>query len=202
MLKLKVTEAINKDVGRSFARMGPEDMQKLEVGIGDLVEVSGKRKTVCKVMPAYKELRGQSRVQLDGLSRENAGVGIGDLVQITKTAFSPAQRIVLAPITITPADRDMKYIGSLLDGLPVVPGDRIRASLFGSRSADFRVEGAVPRGPVLINPATELVVGKASKESAPRRLSYEDIGGLKSQLQRIREMIELPLRYPEVFERL
>ncbi len=202
-LKLKVTEALAKDVGRAFARMGPEDMDRLGVSIADLVEISGKRKTVCKVMPAYKELRGQSRVQLDGITRENAGVGLDEFVQVKKTAFSPAQRVVLAPINIKPADRDMKYIGSLLDGLPAIAGDRIRASLFGSRSADFRVESTLPQGPVLINPATELVIGKTGEVgTAQRRLSYEDIGGLKPQVRRIREMIELPLRYPEVFERL
>ncbi len=201
-LKLKVTEALSKDVGRAFARMGPEDMARLEVSPGDLVVVEGKRKTVCRVMPAYKEMRGQSRIQLDGLSRENAGAGLDEFVRASAVRFSPAQRIVLSPTTVVPAERDMQYLGSLLDGLPVLEGDRIRASLFGSRSADFKVENTLPRGPVLINPATELVVGKTADEEGQRKLSYEDIGGLKPQLQRIREMVELPLRYPEVFERL
>jgi transitional endoplasmic reticulum ATPase len=201
--KLKVTEALSKDVGRAYARMGPEDLGKIKVAIGDIVEVAGKRKTVCKAMPAYKELRGRSRVQLDGISRENAGAGIDDFVQVRKIACRPGERVVLTPITLTPADRDLQYIGSLLDGLPVVEGDRIRATLFGSRTADFKVEALTPRGPVLINPTTTLVIGKAGVPE-PRRaaVSYEDVGGLKPQLQRIREMIELPLRYPELFERL
>jgi transitional endoplasmic reticulum ATPase len=201
-LKLKVTEALSKDVGRAYARMGPEDLEKLQVAIGDIVEVAGKRKTVCKAMPAYKELRGRSRVQLDGISRENAGAGIDDFVQVQKIACRPGERVVLTPITITPADRDLQYIGSLLDGLPVKEGDRIRATLFGSRTADFKVEALTPKGPVLINPTTILVIGKAGVPEARRPVSYEDVGGLKPQLQRIREMIELPLRYPELFERL
>ncbi|MBI3695538.1 MAG: CDC48 family AAA ATPase [Acidobacteria bacterium] len=203
-LKLKVTEALGKDVGRAFARLGPEDMEKLGVSIGDVVEVAGKRKTVCKVMPAYKDLRGQSRIQLDGLSRENAGAGLDDCVPVRKISSRPAERVVLAPIGITPSDRDLSYIGSLLDGLPVLEGNRLRATLFGSRWAEFQVEGTQPHGPVLINPTTQLVVGKAAPqaEAAARARSYEDIGGLKPQLHRIREMIELPLRYPEVFERL
>jgi transitional endoplasmic reticulum ATPase len=110
--------------------------------------------------------------------------------------------VVIAPTNIIPAERDLKYIGSLLDGLPVHEGDRIRATLFGSRSADFRVENTTPKGPVLINPTTQLVIGKAREEEGARAITYEDIGGLKLQLHRIREMIELPLRYPEVFERL
>jgi len=202
-LKLKVTEALSKDVGRAYARMGPEDLGKLQVAIGDIVEVVGKRTTVCKAMPAYKELRGRSRVQLDGISRENSGAGIDDTVQVRKISCRPAERVVLTPITITPADRDLQYIGSLLDGLPVIEGDRIRATLFGSRTADFKVESLAPKGPVLINPTTSLVIGKAGAPETRRTVvSYEDIGGLKPQVHRIREMIELPLRYPELFQRL
>jgi transitional endoplasmic reticulum ATPase len=203
VLKLKVTEALSKDVGRAYARMGPEDLNKLQVAIGDIVEVVGKRHTVCKAMPAYKELRGRSRVQLDGISRENAGAGLDEFVQVRKIACKPGERVVLIPMTITPAERDLPYIGSLLDGLPVREGDRIRATLFGSRTADFKVETLTPRGPVLINPTTSLVIGKAGVQE-PRRaaVSYEDVGGLKPQLHRIREMIELPLRYPELFQRL
>ncbi len=202
-LKLKVTEAIGKDVGRALARIGPEDLERLQAAIGDTVEVAGKRATVCKVMPAYKELRGQSRIQLDGLTRENAGAALDELVQVRKITVRPAQHIALSPLTTAPDGRDLKYIGSLLDGLPVQAGDRIRAVLFGSRSADFKVESTTPRGPVLINPTTELTVGKTEvKERARVAVPYEDIGGLKPQMHRIREMIELPLRYPEVFERL
>jgi len=202
-LKLKVTEALGKDVGRALARIGPEDMERIQVAIGDTIEIAGKRKTVCKVMPAYKDLRGQSRIQLDGLTRENAGAALDESVHVQKISIRPAQQIALTPLTIVPDARDLNYIGSLLDGLPVVEGDRIRAMLFGSRCADFKVESATPRGPVLINPTTELKVGKAEvKETARMAVPYEDIGGLKPQLHRIREMIELPLRHPEVFERL
>jgi transitional endoplasmic reticulum ATPase len=169
-----------------------------------MVEVAGKRGTVCKAMPAHRELRGQSRIQIDGLVRENAGVGIDEFVQVRKTSCRPAERVVLAPANVRPSERDMDYIGSLLDGLPVQQGNRIRATLFGTRWADFRVESTTPKGAVLINPTTQLVVGRPqqAQEVAARSTSYEDIGGLKPQLQRIREMIELPLRYPEVFERL
>ena len=204
VLKLKVTEALSQDVGRGIARMGPEDLEKLQLAIGDMVEVTGKRATVCKAMPAHKELRGQSRLQIDGLVRENAGTGLDELVMVRKTSCRPADSVVLAPANVRPSERDMDYIGNLLDGLPVQAGTRIRATLFGGRSADFRVESTTPKGAVLINPTTQLVIGKPqqSEEAAARSTSYEDIGGLKPQLQRIREMIELPLRYPEVFERL
>ncbi len=202
VVRLRVTEALTKDVGRAFARMGPEDLKQLQLAVGDLVEVEGKRKAVCKVMPAYADLRGQSRVQLDGSTRENAGANLDEPVSIRKIACRPADRVTLSPLNVVPADRDLKYIGSLLDGLPVLEGAKIQASLFGSRSAYFKVDSVTPKGPVLIHPGTMLAIGKSQEEDSGRTLSYEDIGGLKSQLQRIREMIELPLRYPEVFQRL
>jgi transitional endoplasmic reticulum ATPase len=201
-LKLKVAEALGKDVGRALARMDPADMAAIDLEIGDIVEVEGKRRTVCKAMPAYKDLRGQSRVQIDGLSRENAGAALDQVVRVRKVEASPAQRVLLSPVTITPADRDLKYIGSLLDGLPVVSGDMIRAALFGTRSADFRVVDTRPKAPVVINPTTTLEIGKPEAAEARRAISYEDVGGLKREIDRIREIIELPLRYPQVFERL
>ena len=203
-LKLKVTEALNKDVGRGIARIGPADLEELKISVGDVVEISGKRAAVCKAMPVHKDLRGQSRIQIDGLLRENAGVALDELVTVRKISCRPAERVVLAPVNTRPSDRDLDYIGRLLDGLPVRAGSRIRATLFGSRWADFRIESTVPAGAVMINPTTTLEIGKPQKsdEPASRSTSYEDIGGLKPQLHRIREMIELPLRYPEVFERL
>lgn len=202
-LKLKVSEALSKDVGRAIARVGPEDLERLGASVGDTIEVTGKRRTACKILPAYKDLRGQSRIQLDGLSRENAGAGIDEVVSVQKLSCRAAEKVVLAPENVSLTDRDHKYIGSLLDGLPVIAGDRVRAALFGSRWANFRVEATTPNGPVLIGPATVLVLGKAQQEEKrARSAAYEDIGGLKPQLHRIREMIELPLRHPELFDRL
>ena len=202
--KLKVFEALPKDAGRGLARIDPADMERLGLQIGDFVEISGKRKTIGKAMPAFKEHRGQSRIQIDGVMRDNCGAGLDQLVEVRKISPRAAQRVVLSPMTIVPRERDLQYIGSLLDGLPVGEGDLIRATLFGSRSADFKVASTSPAGPVVIKPATTLEVGKAKarQPEAPRALTYEDIGGLKRELRRIRETIELPLRYPEVFERL
>jgi transitional endoplasmic reticulum ATPase len=202
VLKLKVSEALGKDLGRGLARLDPADITKLGLEIGDVVAIVGKRTTVAKAMPAYKEHRGQSRIQIDGVLRENAGVGLDQAVEVRGIAARPAERVVLSPQAIALRDRDLKYIGSLLDGLPVVEGDRVRATLFGTRSADFLVAGTVPKGPVVINPSTTLEVGQPQEREAARSVSYEDIGGLKRELARIREIIELPLRYPEVFERL
>ncbi|MGD0460946.1 MAG: CDC48 family AAA ATPase [Tepidisphaeraceae bacterium] len=199
---LKVSEALSKDVGRAMARIDPEDMRRLGVQTGDVVLLTGQREAVCRVMPALKEARGQSRVQLDGITRQNLGSAIDESVRVTKTTCSPAQVVKLTPVSIKPDERDLAYIVGLLDGLAVLPGGMIRLSLFGARNAEFMVASGQPGGPLLINPTTRLQIGDVSGKEPAQRLGYEDVGGLKPQLSRIRELIELPLRHPEVFARL
>lgn len=206
-LRLKVTEALGKDVGRALARMDPADIKALGVEIGDIVEIVGKRRTVCKVMPAFKDDRGGARVQMDGISRGNSEVALDDMVVVRKVPAQPAQRIVLSATTAGFSDRDLQYIGTRLDGLPVLEGDRLRGTLFGSRSMGFLVQETAPKGAVLIAPTTLLTVAPARTEVRTQAtgrpaFSYEDVGGLKREVQRVREIIELPLRYPEVFTRL
>jgi transitional endoplasmic reticulum ATPase len=190
-----------------LARMDPADIQALGAEIGDIVEVVGKRTTVCKLLPAYMDQRGAARVQLDGLSRDNAGVALDDAVSVRKVVAKPAQRIVLSPTAAGLSNRDLEYIGTRLDGLSVVEGDCIRGTLFGSRFLDFLVRETSPKGPVLIVANTVLSVGPAQADAKAQpagrpTFSYEDIGGLRREVQRVREIIELPLRYPEVFTRL
>ncbi|MFO8013182.1 MAG: CDC48 family AAA ATPase [Phycisphaerae bacterium] len=201
-LKLRVTEALGKDQGRGYARLDPADMETLGLDIGDIVEIAGKRTTVGKVMPVHKEWRGQSRIQIDGLCRTNAQTGLDQTVEVRPAGARPAGRVTLSAVSIVPTARDLKYIGSLLDGLPVMEGDRVRATLFGTRSADFTVRSTSPKGPVLINPTTTLDVKGAEEKEASGTISYEDIGGLGREIGRIREIVELPLRYPQVFDRL
>jgi len=205
-LILKVKEALLKDVGRAIARIDPEDMKDLGLEVGDIIEVNGKRKTPAKIMPCYAEDRGKKIIQIDGLSRENAQIGLDEKVRINRINSKPASKITLSPLTISSLlqrDSDAKYIGSLIEGLPVISGNSVRATFFGSRSCDFKVVDTIPDGVVLINAATLIrMETKKQGEAKAARVSYEDIGGLSSQIQRIREMIELPLRYPQVFERL
>lgn len=202
-ISLKVAEAAKKDVGRGLARIDPGDIEKLEATIGDIVEIVGKNRTVAKVMPTFKEERGKGIIQIDGLTRGNSQIGLGDKVTIKKVSWQAADNVALAPVTMVSLERDSKYIGGLLDGLPVIAGDRIRATLFGSRFTDFVVEGTTPKGVVVINPTTLLKISEKKPGKGDRiKFSYEDIGGLGHEIQRIREMIELPLKHPEIFERL
>ena len=202
-LSLKVAEAMNKDVGRGIARIDPADMQALEAEIGDVVEIVGKRRTVARLMPTFKEERGKSRIQIDGLVRGNAQVSLDEKVTLKKVPWQPAEKVVLAPVTPGMMDKDSRYIGTLLDGLPLVEGDRIRATLFGARYNEFLVESTLPKDVVIIKPTTSLKIAETLPTKPARlKVSYEDVGGLEKEIQRIREMIELPLKYPQVFERL
>jgi len=205
-LILKVKESSPKDVGRAIARIDPEDMKELGLDVGDIIEINGKRRTPAKIMPCYVQDRGKKIIQMDGISRENAQIGLDEKVRINRIDSKPANKITLSPLTISSLlqrDNDTKYIGSLIEGLPALSGDKIRATFFGSRSCDFKVVDTIPDGVVLINAATLIrMETKNQGEAKQATVSYEDIGGLGSQIQRIREMIELPLRYPQVFERL
>ena len=202
-ISLKVAEALKKDAGRGLARIDPADIEKMQAHIGDIIEIAGKKRTVAKVMPAFKEERGMNKIQIDGMTRGNAHISLDEKVNVKIITWRPADNVVLTPISSTNLERDIKYIGGLLDGLPVITGDRIRATLFGSRFTDFLVESTTPKGAVVINPTTILKINEKKPGTAERlKFSYEDIGGLGHEIQRIREMIELPLKHPEVFERL
>jgi len=203
---LKAKEALAKDVGRAIARIDPKDMQALGLDVGEVIQVEGKRNTPAKAMPCYAQDRGKKIIQMDGISRENSQIGLDEKVKIRKIDYKPASKITLSPLTassLLQRDKDTKYIGSLIEGLPITRGDRVRAFAFGSRSCDFKVLDTIPDGVVLIGPTTLIrMKTKELGETKAAKISYEDIGGLAPQIQRIREMIELPLRYPQVFERL
>ena len=203
---LKVAEARSRDVGRGIVRMDPKDFERLGCEVGDIVGISGKRMTAAKVMPAYIEDRNKGIIQIDGIIRENAQIGLDEKASIEKVIYEPARQITLSPITISGlrGEKDTRYIGRLLEGLPLVVGDRVRATLFGSKSCDFKILAATPKeGVLLIQPTTVIRIELKEGEQKRRlKISYEDIGGLGKQIQRIREMIEIPLKYPQIFERI
>jgi len=203
---LRVKEALVKDVGRAVARIDPSDMKQFGWESGDVVLLEGKRGTPVKLMPCYPEDRGKAIIQIDGITRANAQTGLDERIKLIKTACSQAMKIKLKPDAVSGSlfkTDDAKYIGSLINGLPVVKGDKVRATLFGSRTVDYTITGTVPDGVVLIQPNTVFQLELVKKEGEYKsKVTYEDIGGLGNQVQRIREMIELPLKYPEIFERL
>lgn len=207
---LRVREALSKDVGRGIARMDPCDMEAMGCANGDIVEIGKtlgdktEKKAVAKLMPTYPEERGKKLILMDGILRESANVGIDEKAKVAKIAFCQAVRIVLKPLQLG-TSLDERYFSRLFSGIPVRKGMKVRALLFGSKPMDFEVLETIPAGAVLITPQTVIQIkGDESKEEVEKRpsISYEDIGGLHKELQRIREMIELPLKYPQVFNKL
>ncbi|MBI5955978.1 MAG: CDC48 family AAA ATPase [Chloroflexi bacterium] len=207
---MRVAEALPKDVGRGLVRLDPQDLERLGVDIGDVVEIAGKRLTVARAMPAYAAQRGQGLIQMDGILRANAGAGLDEQVTVRQIAAQPARTVVLAPDLIprpSPGRRGeggevARYLARLLEGIPVTSGDQVSVNLFGTRIQNFTVSQTIPAGPVLIGLSTIIRIEGQAAGRGRGAITYEDIGGLHREIRRIREMIELPLRYPEVFERL
>ncbi len=202
-VQLKVAEANPRDVGRGIARVDPEVMEQLGINdSGEVVGLKGKRETVAKIMPTFPELRGRGIVQIDGIIRENAQVGIDEQVKLARIKVEEARKVTLSPLTLTRRmTTDSAYLSRQLSAIPVTHGDRVQTSFLGAKKQDFRVVDTLPSGAVLLTPQTIIsIIGEGKAREA--RLTYEDIGGLGDQVKRIREMIELPLRFPQVFARL
>jgi len=200
---LKVAEARLPDAGRGLARLDPADMARLGAVPGSILQITGPRAAAAKAMPSFRDVRGRQLVQIDGITRSNAGVAIGEKISLAVVQPAAAQRIVLAPEGAhLLRQQHVDYLARALADLPVTAGSRVRVAAFGSRAQDLRVIETLPKGIVLIRPSTAIKVDAAGAASAAGRVSYEDIGGLGPAIHRVREMIELPLRYPEVFARL
>lgn len=205
-LSFRVADAMPEDVGMGYIRIDNAEMEKLEVIIGDIVEIQGRKTTVAKIVPCFSQFKNQNIAQVESIIRENAGVGIDERITVKKTVRQPAHTLVLSPLDVTidfSDAQDIKHLERVLSGLVFVTGDKVKVNLAGARSQYFTVIGTAPQGPVIVNNATKLKVTKAdASEDRSLRASYEDVGGLDKELQRIREMVELPLKYPEIFRQL
>ena len=206
-LTLRVAKAVPKDAGRGMARLDPADMARIGAKVGDVVLVDGRqRSTALKIMPAYFVERGKRRIQIDGIARENVGIGLDEPVSVKVTQVRAAQVVTLTPIGIVraPQAQDASHVGPLIDGLVVQAGERVSIPVSRSRPQNFKVSGTVPDGHVMIQPGTLVRVVRVAGKPGSRgpKVSYGEIGGLGRTVARVREMIELPLRFPEAFERL
>jgi transitional endoplasmic reticulum ATPase len=203
-ITLRVAEAYYRDVGRGIARLDPEVMEKLGVQSGDIIEIVGKESVPAIAWPSYPEDRGKGIVRIDGNLRSNAGVGIDDKVKIRKVEAKPAEKITLAPTEPVRITGGEGYILRLLEGRPVVRGQKVRVEIFGY-TLTFVIVATRPSGVVVVGRGTEIELKEKPAEEVKRavpNVTYEDIGGLKRELRLVREMIELPLKHPELFQRL
>src|SRR6266436_2765294 len=204
-VQLRFADAKQRDVGHEEVRIDNETMQKLAITAGDFIDVHGKRTTVAIAWPAYAEDQGQEIVRMDGLLRRNAGVALNEYVTIKKAEVKDSQTIVFAPTDVR-LSVDEEFVGFVkrrFMDMPFVEGDMTLLSIFGS-AVPLIATRTRPHGPVKI---TESTVVQVMSEPTPEKkgipiVTYEDIGGLHSEIPRLREMVELPLRHPELFQRL
>ncbi|HXH11744.1 MAG TPA: CDC48 family AAA ATPase [Alphaproteobacteria bacterium] len=205
-LVLRVIEARPEDTGRGIAKLAPEDLDALGLAIGDMVSLMGKRRTVAKAMRTYVKDTNKGFIALDQVLRANAQTAIGEQVTVQKIQVQTAQRVALTPLSAVPAtvtDDELRELLRLLEGLPVATGDKLRPNTAGFKNWEFAVAETVPDGAVVIRAGTTLTIkAGAGAAQGPRKITYKDIGGMSAELQQVREVVELPLKYPQLFERL
>ena len=202
---LRVVEAKQRDVGRSIVRLDRQSMRKIGAETGDFVEIIGKRSTVAIAWPAYPEDEGRGIIRMDGIIRNNAKVSIGDSVRVKKAELRPATRVILAPTEPIRFGEDFKeYVKRHLEGKPVSRGDTVIIPVL-QMALRLVVVSTQPAPMVYITGDTFLTIREQpirELEVSIPRVTYEDIGDLEEAKQKIREMIELPLKHPELFRRL
>ena len=201
-LNLKVLEAYTRDVGRGVARIDYDSMDTLGASTGDVIEIKGKRRTVAKCLPLYPSDEGKGIIRIDGLGRNNSGIAIGDTITVRKIKAVAAERVVVAPLeSIPPIDE--RYLADALESVPLIKGDNVMVPYFGGRLT-FQVISVTPASDaVLVTQKTVFTIAeKGETLRGVPQVTYEDIGGLTDEIKKVREMIELPLRHPEIFEKL
>ncbi|MFP4174213.1 MAG: CDC48 family AAA ATPase [Halobacteriales archaeon] len=212
-VQLKVGGVKPDDAGRGIARVDKDAMRKLGVVSGDVIEIEGERKTVAKVWPGYSQDTGNGIIRIDGETRSSAGVGIDDNVVVSQVDASEADSVTVAPTQSVRIRGSQAYMERLLkqklEGRAVTKGQRMKVGLLNTPLV-FAVTSTSPSGTVVIGEGTAVNWNNepvAEEDFEGERgdvpdVTYEDIGGLQDELDQVREMIELPLRHPELFENL
>ena len=208
-ITLKVAEAEQRDVGRKIARVDPTVAERLNISTGDALEISslGKKTTVLN-WPARETDKNKGLIRIDGYARNKLDVGINDSVELKKVESKDAKSITLAPTEPLRIVGAEDYLSDYLNGHLMTKGDTIPINVMGQR-IDLVVISTNPSGPVIITDSTKITVSEESakavqisKEGGAPSITYEDIGGIRNEVAKVREMIELPLRHPELFKRL
>ncbi len=211
-IELKVSEAFQQDVGYGRSRIDNQTRMELDLSIGDVIELEGTKKTSSVVWRAHPTDEGKKIIRIDNLTRKNSGTGLGDTITIRKAVIHSAQSVTIAPLI---SKGQQIQFGSGIETLikkgllkrPITKGDHIIVpgiALFGS-ALPFAIINTSPPGIVIINEETLIKVKEeAAKDLEPEgpRVSYEDIGGLKEELEKVKEMIQLPIKHPKIFNRL
>jgi transitional endoplasmic reticulum ATPase len=202
-LQMRIGEAKQRDVGKKRARIGPDAMDYLKAAPGDVIEISGKRSSCAIVWPADEDEKFPDIIKIDGQTRKNIGGALNDIVKITKVVTKVAKSVVLMPVNdVVTVDKEFTdFVKNRLKGLPLSQGDEISVMILGN-SMDFKINKIAPKGVVKIDRSTSLNILEETSIDRKVRVTYEEVGGLKTEIKAMREIVELPLRHPELFSGL
>lgn len=203
-ITVHVARAYHKDVGKGIARVDRESMQKLGTVSGDIIEIKSKKQGYAVIQPLYENDTAKDVIRIDGNTRSNTGVGIDDIVVVSKIQAKTADKVTLAPAKPVHFVKGAQYLSRILEGRPVTRGEWVRVETV-NEPLYFAVVSIKPAGPAVVNNDTSIRLKDESVDSegeTAERTTYEDIGGLKREIGLVREMIELPLRHPELFQKL
>jgi len=203
-ITLKVIEARPLDVGRGIARVDPAIFREKGWQAGDALSIEGKKKTAALLWPGYPDDTGTGVIRLDGNTRRNAGVGIDDKVPVRIVQAAPAEAVVFAPTVPLRITGGEEYLKRYMEGRVITKGDIIEIPVMGRKIELMATRVAPPKDAAVVGDRTRIEISEkpAKEEKVGPRVTYEDIGGLSAEIKKVREMIELPMKHPELFERL
>ena len=201
-IKLKLEDLGVKDSGKGFARIPTALMQELGIEPLDVVEIFGKRKSAIRLMPSPDTKNNY--IKVDGITRQNINMSLNDFVTIKKINVEKTKKIVLSPTNSQSLlfNDDSKILLNKIDGQVVTSGDSISATMPGGKVESFKVMALAPSGSSIINSKTKVEIKRVDSQNKENITSYDDIGGLGEQLKKIKDLVELPLKHPEIFYRL
>jgi transitional endoplasmic reticulum ATPase len=201
---LEIAESLQEDIDKGIARIPSQLLRDLNLTSGDLVEVSAKNKIVIRALRSTKRDSQNNIIRIDGTTRANIGASIGDSVKIKPTNVKAAQSVTLAPLQeVRFSDDPTEYFHTKLLDIPLMENQKIVIDVFGTRLT-YIVSKTTPKENIIVKVSTKIVVSEVvqSSEGKSTGITYEDIGGLKGEIELIREMVELPMKHPEVFQKL
>ena len=202
-LHLQVDESKQRDIGKKRARISPDAMDYLHVAPGDVIEIVGKKTSSAIVWPVDEDEKNPDIINIDGQMRKNVGVSLNDAVQVKKVETKTAKTVVLMPINdVVTVDKEFTdFVKNRLKGLPLSDDDEISVMILGN-SMEFKISKITPKGVVKINRSSNLTILDETPSDRKIHITYEEVGGLRTVIKSMREIVELPLKHPELFSRL
>jgi len=200
---MRIGEVKQRDVGKKRARIGPDAMDYLKVTPGDIIEISCSKSSCAVVWPADEDEKHPDIIRIDGQTRKNVDASLNDIAKIKKVITKVAKTVVLVPMNDSVSvDKEFTdFVKNRLKGLPLSQGDEISVMILGN-SMDFKINKISPKNVIKIDRSTNLSILSETVVDKKIRVTYEEVGGLRSEIKAMREIVELPLRHPELFKRL